>query len=172
MTTFVSRALFGRRRAFLRPLALLLTLVTACAGSDVTAVNEPSDPANEIFASALGVQIDQMTPIAARLYVQDLVVGTGAQAVTGDSISVLYTGWLRTGVKFDGNAPSGNPLLFKLGIGRVILGWDLGVEGMRVGGKRRLVIGSEYAYGAQGFGQVIPPNATLVFDVELISVVN
>lgn len=172
MTNFAPRALSAHRSAFLRPLLLLLSLVAACASSEVTAVNAPSDPASESFASALGVQIDQMTPLAARLYVQDLAVGTGPQAVSGNVIRVRYTGWLRTGVKFDGNAPTGNPFQFTLGVGQVIPGWDLGVEGMRVGGKRRLVFGSEYGYGVQGSGSRIPPNSTLVFDVELLSIVN
>jgi FKBP-type peptidyl-prolyl cis-trans isomerase FkpA len=150
---------------------LALVALASCSNSDAGNATGPSDPADEVFASALGVDLTQMTQRAARMYVQDLTVGTGAEAVAGKSISVRYTGWLRTGVKFDGNAPSGNPFTFVLGVGQVIQGWDIGVTGMRVGGKRRLVFGSEYGYGPGGSGP-IPGNATLVFDVDLISVNN
>ncbi len=101
--------------------------------------------------------------------VTDQVVGTGTEAVAGSQVTVNYTGRLLTGKTFDssiGRAPFG----FKLGAGQVIEGWDLGVAGMKVGGKRQLVIPAELGYGAAGAGGVIPPNATLVFDVELLGV--
>ncbi len=106
---------------------------------------------------------------------QDLVVGTGAQASAGQQVSVHYTGWLQNpdgsaGTKFDSSLDRGQPFNFPLGGGRVIRGWDEGVAGMKVGGKRRLVIPAALGYGARGAGGVIPPNATLIFDVELLGV--
>ncbi len=101
---------------------------------------------------------------------EDLVVGSGAEAQSGRVVSVHYTGTLTTGAKFDSSLDRGRPFDFPLGAGRVIKGWDEGVVGMKVGGKRKLTIPPEMGYGAQGFPGVIPPNATLVFEVELIAV--
>jgi FKBP-type peptidyl-prolyl cis-trans isomerase FkpA len=100
----------------------------------------------------------------------DLVVGTGAEAVAGKKVSVHYTGTLTNGSKFDSSHDRHEPFVFKLGGGQVIKGWDQGVQGMRVGGKRKLVIPPELGYGARGFPPVIPPNSTLVFEVELLDV--
>ncbi len=96
--------------------------------------------------------------------------GTGAEAKTGDLATVHYTGWLTDGTKFDSSLDSGQPFQFKIGEGRVIPGWEEGVAGMKVGGTRRLIIPPDLAYGAQGAGGVIPPNAVLVFEVELTGV--
>jgi FKBP-type peptidyl-prolyl cis-trans isomerase FkpA len=106
---------------------------------------------------------------------KDLVVGTGAQASAGQQVTVHYTGWLQNpdgsaGKKFDSSLDRGQPFDFRLGAGQVIRGWDEGVAGMKVGGKRRLVIPATLGYGARGAGGVIPPNATLIFDVELLDV--
>src|SRR6188768_3171179 len=101
--------------------------------------------------------------------VEDLKVGGGATATTGKVVSAHYTGRFPDGKKFDSSYDAGLPIDFQLGTGRVIKGWDLGIEGMRVGGKRKLTIPPELAYGARGGGP-IPPNATLVFDVELVAV--
>ncbi len=98
----------------------------------------------------------------------DLVVGTGRQAEMGDTASVHYTGWLENGTKFDSSVDRNEPFSFRIGAGRVIKGWDEGVQGMKVGGKRKLTIPSDLGYGARGAGNVIPPNATLTFDVELL----
>jgi FKBP-type peptidyl-prolyl cis-trans isomerase FkpA len=100
----------------------------------------------------------------------DLQVGTGAEAVSGKQVSVHYTGTLTNGSKFDSSLDRGKPFSFKLGAGAVIRGWDEGVVGMKVGGKRKLTIPPEMAYGARGFPPVIPPNSTLVFEVELLGV--
>jgi FKBP-type peptidyl-prolyl cis-trans isomerase FkpA len=100
----------------------------------------------------------------------DLQVGTGAEARSGNTVQVHYTGWLLDGTKFDSSRDRNQPFPFKLGAGQVIKGWDEGVAGMKVGGKRKLVIPPDLGYGRQGAGGVIPPNATLVFDVELLNV--
>ena len=91
-------------------------------------------------------------------------------AESGQSVSVHYTGWLTDGTKFDSSVDRGEPIAFKLGSGMVIRGWDEGLKGMRVGGKRKLTIPSAMAYGAEGRPPVIPPDATLVFEVELMDV--
>jgi FKBP-type peptidyl-prolyl cis-trans isomerase len=104
------------------------------------------------------------------LKIDDLKTGDGAEAVSGTTVSVHYTGWLTDGTKFDSSVDRGQPFQFKLGSGQVIQGWDKGVAGMKVGGKRKLTIPPEMGYGARGAGGVIPPNATLVFEVELLGV--
>jgi FKBP-type peptidyl-prolyl cis-trans isomerase len=99
----------------------------------------------------------------------DIKEGTGAVAKAGDTVKVHYTGWLTNGKKFDSSVDHGQPFQFKLGAGQVIKGWDEGVAGMKVGGKRQLRIPPELGYGSSGAGGVIPPNATLIFDVELLA---
>ena len=107
----------------------------------------------------------------------DVKQGTGAEAIAGHDVSVHYTGWLydenapdKHGKKFDSSRDRGDPFNFPLGGGRVIKGWDQGVAGMKIGGQRTLIIPSEMGYGSRGAGGAIPPNATLVFDVELLGV--
>jgi FKBP-type peptidyl-prolyl cis-trans isomerase FkpA len=102
--------------------------------------------------------------------IEDTKVGTGDPAVTGKSVTVHYTGWLTDGTKFDSSKDHGQPFTFQLGAGQVIKGWDQGVVGMKVGGVRKLTIPSSLAYGDRGAGGVIPPGATLVFEVELLAV--
>ncbi len=104
------------------------------------------------------------------LIIEEVSVGEGAEAVAGKHVTVHYTGWLTNGTKFDSSLDRGEPFDFPLGRGHVIRGWDEGVAGMKVGGKRKLTIPPEMGYGARGAGGVIPPNATLVFDVELLAV--
>jgi FKBP-type peptidyl-prolyl cis-trans isomerase len=98
----------------------------------------------------------------------DLVVGKGREAQLGDTAYVHYTGWLENGRKFDSSVDRKEPFDFRLGAGRVIRGWDEGVMGMHIGGKRKLIIPSDLGYGPRGAGNVIPANATLIFDVELL----
>lgn len=105
-----------------------------------------------------------------KLKITDLKKGKGAEAKEGKVVSVHYTGWLVDGTKFDSSVDRGQPFSFSLGKGEVIKGWDKGVEKMKVGGKRRLEIPPDMGYGANGAPPVIPPNATLVFEVELLDV--
>ncbi len=115
-----------------------------------------------------------MLTTATGLQITDTQVGSGATAVAGQRVSVHYTGWLyqggKAGSKFDSSKDRGQPFQFALGAGQVIRGWDEGVQGMKVGGTRHLVIPPELGYGARGAGGVIPPNATLLFEVELLAV--
>ena len=115
-----------------------------------------------------------MITTASGLQYEDTIEGTGATAVTGNIVSVHYTGWLYTngvaGSKFDSSKDRGQPFKFPLGGGQVIRGWDEGVAGMKIGGTRRLVIPADLGYGARGAGGVIPPNATLLFEVDLLGV--
>jgi FKBP-type peptidyl-prolyl cis-trans isomerase FkpA len=104
------------------------------------------------------------------LQYEDIAEGTGTAAKAGDTVQVHYTGWLTDGTKFDSSVDRKSPFNFKLGAGRVIKGWDEGVAGMKVGGKRKLQIPPQLGYGAQGAGGVIPANAVLVFEVELLGI--
>jgi len=114
------------------------------------------------------------TTTASGLIIEDTVVGMGAEAAAGHEVSVHYTGWLfyggERGRKFDSSKDRGDPFGFPLGAGHVIKGWDEGVQGMKVGGKRTLTIPPALGYGARGAGGVIPPNATLIFEVELLAI--
>ncbi len=114
-----------------------------------------------------------MPSLPSGLHYEDTVAGSGATATAGRRVQVHYTGWLYNngtqGAKFDSSKDRGQPFEFPLGGGRVIRGWDEGVQGMKVGGTRRLVIPPELGYGARGAGGVIPPNATLLFEVELLA---
>jgi FKBP-type peptidyl-prolyl cis-trans isomerase FkpA len=110
------------------------------------------------------------TKTADGLQYWDITAGTGPVAAAGHTVKVHYTGWLTTGKKFDSSLDRGEPFTFNLGAGQVIKGWDEGVAGMKVGGKRQLRIPPGLAYGDRGAGGAVPPNATLIFDVELLGV--
>jgi len=112
----------------------------------------------------------QETVTGSGLKYVDLTEGQGEEARPGKTVSVHYTGWLENGTKFDSSLDRRQPFNFRLGGGQVIRGWDEGVAGMKVGGKRKLTIPADLGYGARGAGGVIPPNATLVFEVELLGV--
>jgi FKBP-type peptidyl-prolyl cis-trans isomerase FkpA len=114
------------------------------------------------------MSVSTITPIG--LIIEELVVGSGAVATPGQSIKVHYTGWLTDGTRFDSTKDLDDPVVFPLGAGHVMRGWDEGLQGMKVGGMRRLTIPPALAFGARGAGGVIPPNATLVFEVELLEV--
>lgn len=107
---------------------------------------------------------------AATLGIEDIVTGNGDEARSGKTVRVHYTGWLTDGSQFDSSYDRNEPFSFRLGAAQVISGWDEGVQGMQVGGVRKLTIPPELAYGSQGAGGVIPPDATLVFEVELLDV--
>lgn len=107
---------------------------------------------------------------ATGLMYEDVALGEGGEAARGNKVTVHYTGWLVDGTKFDSSKDRGDPFRFSLGAGQVIAGWDEGVTGMKVGGTRKLTIPPQLGYGARGAGGVIPPNATLVFEVELLAV--
>jgi peptidylprolyl isomerase len=113
---------------------------------------------------------EQVVQTASGLEYVEIEEGTGPRPKTGQSVSVHYTGWLKSGQKFDSSHDRGQPFVFPIGRGRVIKGWDEGVASMKVGGKRKLLIPAHLAYGESGAGGVIPPGATLIFEVELVGI--
>jgi len=148
-----------------RFIVLLLLLVAiaipACAQKEV----KMSDEKN---VGSMAAANSITTPSG--LVYMDLMVGSGPSPAPGKKVKVHYTGWLENGEKFDSSVDRDEPFVFKIGAGQVIQGWDEGVMGMKVGGKRKLVIPARLGYGARGAGGVIPPDATLIFEVELLEV--
>ena len=140
--------------------------VSACGSDAVTA--PPPTIETATFAPALGVNIASSTKTTSGLYYRDIVVGTGALVTSGQTLSMHYTGWLADGTQFDTNGATDAPLTFVLGIGYVIVGWDIGLVGMRVGGQRQLIIPPSLGYGTQTNGK-IPGNSILVFNVTVVS---
>jgi FKBP-type peptidyl-prolyl cis-trans isomerase len=156
------------QKLFLLPaIFAILALASGCGSSEksgastASGTSSPSSPAKVTGEP-------KTTPSGLQYW--DIVTGTGETAVPGKPVSVHYTGWLTSGEKFDSSVDRGKPFVFTLGAGQVIKGWDEGVAGMKAGGKRQLRIPPSLGYGENGAGGVIPPNATLIFDVELIEV--
>jgi FKBP-type peptidyl-prolyl cis-trans isomerase len=140
-------------------LILALVLVLASNWDNIFSKNKSTGETNsDMITTSSGLQY------------QDITMGTGDAAKTGDDVSVHYTGWLDDGTKFDSSVDRGQPFEFTLGTGSVIRGWDEGVAGMKVGGVRKLTIPSELGYGDRGAGSLIEPGATLIFDVELLEI--
>lgn len=138
-------------------LASIVFFLAGCQPSaPITYPGEPATMEKQILRSGLA-------------YI-DMVVGTGAQPKDGQKVTVNYTGYLANGKKFDSSVDRGQPFTFTIGVGQVIKGWDEGVSTMKVGGKRKLIVPSNLGYGSRGAGGVIPPNAELIFDVELLDV--
>lgn len=157
---------------FTRSLVLMTTiacLLTAC--SKGCGNKDQASTTTGTTDSAAGTSsASAPTAAAPEVKKEDLTVGTGTEAAAGKKVTVHYTGWLTDGKKFDSSLDRKQPFTFALGAGQVIRGWDMGVVGMKIGGKRKLTIPSELGYGPSGAGAVIPPNATLVFEVELLKV--
>ncbi|NEQ99168.1 MAG: FKBP-type peptidyl-prolyl cis-trans isomerase [Cyanothece sp. SIO2G6] len=124
----------------------------------------------ETTETAMAENTEEVITTESGLQYVDLVEGTGATPVTGNTVQVHYTGTLENGAVFDSSRDRDRPFSFRIGVGQVIKGWDEGVGTMKVGGRRKLIIPSELGYGARGAGGVIPPNATLTFDVELLRI--
>ncbi len=156
-------------------IAIAAAVAGGCSEQDERTLPRHPDPANRVatdYASALDIDLTTMEYRRhSGLFVEDVVRGEGARADSGDVVTVHYTGRLSTGRTFDSSRSRGDPFEVAIGYGRVIDGWDQGIVGMRVGGQRRLVIPPALGYGASGQGP-IPGNATLVFDVELLDVLN
>lgn len=159
-----------KRIAICAAAAIALGLVFAGCQKQVAAtqpsgVTTPSASASTAAAKPVGAA----TAANPGLTIKDIKVGAGAEAKFGSTVTVNYTGWLTDGTKFDSSLDRNEPFSFTIGAKQVIPGWEKGVVGMKVGGKRKLTIGPELGYGANGIGP-IPPNATLVFDIELLKV--
>jgi len=163
-----------------RGIAMIAALCLIAAGCQQSG-RDAAPPAEEAAASQAGGESTEPQAVAEGdaaageevtlpngLVYQDLVVGDGAVAEKGMTATVHYSGWLTDGTKFDSSVDRDQPFPFPIGAGKVIKGWDEGVQGMRVGGKRKLTIPPDMAYGARGYPPVIPPNSTLVFDVQLL----
>ncbi len=144
----------------------LLALSGLAVAQTAPAKKAPAMPATSTPTKVTGAPIKT----ASGLEYWDIKVGTGAVAQSGQHVKVDYTGWLTNGKKFDSSVGTGKPFEFQLGAGQVIKGWDEGVAGMKVGGKRQLRVPPDLAYGAAGYPGVIPANSTLIFDVQLLDV--
>jgi FKBP-type peptidyl-prolyl cis-trans isomerase len=143
--------------------AAVLTLMGGCLGDG--GVTGPQVIGETEFAASLGIDLSAMT-LTGGVYIQDIEIGTGDPLTAGASVEVAYTGWLTNGTVFD---PGLQPFTFTLGAGAVIQGFDIGVDGMQLGGKRKIVIPPELGYGSRGAGS-IPPGSILIFEVEVLSV--
>jgi peptidylprolyl isomerase len=158
----------GMKRHTLVAITGVIILTVGVVGAAVWMSRQPVDTSDDSRASSSSSSHDSKQG-ATTLQQTDTQVGTGAEAVAGKKVTVHYTGTLTDGTKFDSSLDRGQPFSFTLGAGQVIKGWDQGVAGMKVGGKRQLTIPPDLGYGAQTVG-TIPPNSTLKFDVELLGV--
>ena len=159
-----------QRFALVLSLIAVLGVAFGCGSSD-----KLSEPAKATTPGPKGPSspakvTGQPTTTASGLQYWDIVVGTGTTAIAGNTVKVHYSGYLSTGEKFDSSRDRDEPFSFALATGQVIKGWDEGIQGMKVGGQRQLRISPDLGYGATGAGNTIPPNATLIFDVELLQV--
>ncbi len=161
---------FGIREWIAVALALVVALFMFFGGS-IASIFSPETVVNQISNTTQNTEQPQMNNISTvpGLEIYDVTVGTGVEAKAGTTVTAHYTGTLTNGQKFDSSVDRGQPFSFALGAGQVIQGWDVGIQGMKVGGKRRLVISPELGYGNRAIG-AIPANSTLVFDVELLGV--
>lgn len=152
----------------------LVAMGTGCKESSETGEGQSSVEEQAKTDQPVTEEAGEVVTTASGLKYIDLVEGQGEEAVSGMTVSVHYTGWLAEngakGRKFDSSRDRGEPYQVNLGAGRVIRGWEEGLQGMKVGGQRRLIIPPELGYGARGAGRLIPPNATLIFDVEFVDV--
>jgi peptidylprolyl isomerase len=148
------------------------TSTTSTASTAPSTINQPQTDTTKGPAMTYPGETAQAQPVTTSSGLQyiDLVVGDGASPKKGDNVSVHYTGYLLDGKKFDSSVDRGQPFTFPLGMGRVIRGWDEGVATMKIGGKRKLIIPAALGYGERGAGDVIPPNAQLIFDVQLLGI--
>ncbi len=155
-------------------LAAIAVVAAACGDDDGDKKETAKAPATgnsgTVKASATNEGTGQVVTTPSGLKYEDITVGTGAQPQRGQTVTVHYTGTLTNGTKFDSSRDANKPFSFLFGTGQVIKGWDEGVVTMKIGGQRRLTIPASLGYGASGAGGVIPPNATLIFDVELLEV--
>lgn len=148
-------------------LLALAFFAAACLSTDPTGVPDPIDPADDSYHSSLNIRIADMTRLASGVYIQDVVVGTGTVAEANSRIQVFYSGFLTNGTRFDTNIGG---TVREFALDSLIGGWRAGVPGMRVGGRRKLVVPSSLGYGVQGIPGVIPGNANLVFDIQLAGI--
>lgn len=147
-------------------LTIAATVIFACSQKDSTTVETKKE--GDVQMNTAGS--DRMVKTSSGLQYEDIVGGSGASPSPGKKVTVHYTGWLVDGKKFDSSVDRNEPFVFQIGVGQVIPGWDEGVMTMKIGGKRKLIIPSNLGYGANGAGGVIPPNATLVFEVVLLDI--